>query len=204
MSGWLLLLLLLAACLAGLWALGTRGALLQLAAAALLIGAAGYALGGRPSLAGTPRAAGASEDNLPLTKARHAFFGNFGPNEHWLLMSESLARRGRGTDAAGILRAAIREHPQDSQLWIGLGNALVDHAQVVTPPAQLAFQRAAELAPGHPAPHFFLGLALLRSGERETALRMWRGVLADAPADASWRPLVEDALAAFSRPPGRP
>lgn len=204
MSGWLLLLLLGAASLAGLWALGVRGALLQLGAAALLVGGAGYALGGRPSLGGAPRRAAGSGEALALTKARHAFFGNFGPTEHWLLMSESLAWRGRSADAASILRAAIREHPGDVQLWIGLGNALVDHAQVITPPAQLAFARAAELAPGHPAPAFFLGLALLRSGDRDSAMQMWRLLLARAPADAGWRPLVESALAAFARPPRRP
>jgi cytochrome c-type biogenesis protein CcmH len=201
MSGWVLLLLLGAGSLAALWWLGARGALLQLAAAALLLGGAGYALGGRPSLPGAPRASVGAGEGLPLTNARHAFFGKFGNNEHWLLMSESLARRGRSADAAGILRAAIRQHPDDSQLWIGLGNALVDHGRRITPPAQLAFERAAELAPGHPAPRFFLGLALLRSGERERALRMWSELLAEAPADASWRPMLEDALAAFRRPP---
>lgn len=203
MSGWLLLLLLAAASLAGLWALGARGSLLQLAAAALLLGSAGYALGGRPTLGGAPRASAGTGDALPLTKARHAFFGNFGGNEHWLLLSESLARRGRSADAAGILRSALRAHPEDSQLWIGLGNALVDHSRVLTPPAQLAFERAAKLAPGHPAPPFFFGLALLRSGDRDTALRMWRELLAAAPPDASWRPMVENALAAFSSPQPR-
>lgn len=203
MSGWFLLLLLAAASLAGLWALGARGALLQLAAAALLLGGAGYALDGRPSLVGAPRTSAGTGDALPLTKARHAFFGNFGGNEHWLLLSESLARRGRSADAAGILRSALRAHPRDSQLWIGLGNALVDHSRVLTPPAQLAFERAAELAPGHPAPPFFFGLALLRSGDRDTGLRMWRELLAAAPPDASWRPMVANALAGFSSPPPR-
>jgi cytochrome c-type biogenesis protein CcmH len=204
MSGWLLLALLILGCLAAMWALGTRGALLQLSAAALLLGSAGYALGGRPSLTGAPRLAESSAEGIPLTAARHAFFGKFGSNEHWLLMSESLARRGRSASAAGILQAAIREHPGDTQLWIGLGNALVDHSRMLTPPAQLAYQRAAELAPGHPAPPFFQGLALLRSGEREEALRMWRGLLASAPADAGWRPLVEDAVAVFDKGPAKP
>jgi cytochrome c-type biogenesis protein CcmH len=200
MTGWLLLLLLIAAALAGLWTMGVRGALLQLAAAALLLGAAGYALSGRPTLSGGASASRASVASIPLTSARHAFFGKFGANEHWLLMSESLARRGHSGDAAGILRAAIRQHPTDTQLWIGLGNALVDHARVLTPPAQLAYERAAASAPDHPAPKFFLGLALLRSGERAEALRLWQAVLADAPADASWRPLVEDALVAVGSP----
>jgi cytochrome c-type biogenesis protein CcmH/NrfG len=71
---------------------------------------------------------------------------------------------------------------------------------VLTAPAELAYRRAAELSPGYPGPPFFLGLAAARSGDRQTALALWRELLADAPADASWRPMVEDAIAALSDP----
>jgi cytochrome c-type biogenesis protein CcmH len=198
MSGWVILAALIALSLAAFRLLRLRGPMLKLAAAALLVGASGYALQGRPGLAGSPRAATASKEVIPLTAARHAFFGEFTGSEHWLLMSESMARRGNTADAAGILRSAVREHPGDPQLWIGLGNALVDHSGVLTPAAEFAYQRAAELAPGHPAAPFFLGLALARSGDRAGAIAMWKQMLAEAPADASWRPLVEDAIAALS------
>lgn len=197
MSGWAILAAWLALSLAAFWLLGLRGPMLKLAAAALLVGASGYAMQGRPGLAGSPRIATASRQVIPLTVARHAFFGDFTGSEHWLLMSEAMARRGNTADAAGILRSAVREHPGDPQLWIGLGNALVDHAGVLTPAAEFAYRQAEELAPGYPAPSFFLGLALARSGDRTAAVRLWKQVLADAPADASWRPLVEDAVAAL-------
>ncbi|HEX6409243.1 MAG TPA: tetratricopeptide repeat protein, partial [Sphingomicrobium sp.] len=128
------------------------------------------------------------------------FFGRFGPTEHWLLISESLARRGKTQEAAGVLQSAVREHPGDPILWIGLGNALADHSRMLTPASDLAFRRAIELAPDHPAPRFFYGLALARSGNGNDALQLWRQILAEAPADASWRPVVEDAIAAISRP----
>jgi cytochrome c-type biogenesis protein CcmH/NrfG len=99
------------------------------------------------------------------------------------------------------LQNAVGKYPGNAQLWIGLGNALVDHAGGLTPASEFAFQRAAELAPGHPAPPFFMGLALARSGDRDGALALWRGVLADAPANAEWRPVVEDAVAALQAPP---
>lgn len=196
MSGWLILALLTVLALAAFRLLGLRGAMLQLAAAALLVGAAGYTLQGRPSLAGSPRAESASREVLPLTGARNAFFGQFTRTGHWLLMSDSMARKGRTADAAGLLRSAVREHPDDPALWVGLGNALVDHSGVLTPAAQLAYERAMELAPGHPAAPFFYGVALARSGDRAGAVAIWRQVLALAPADASWRQLVEDAIAA--------
>ena len=200
MSGWIILALLVAVAVALLWRLGVRGAMLQFAIAALLLGSAGYALQGRPELSGSPRSTDAQQPPIPLTRLRHAFFGQFSAAESWLRISEALASRGNTEDAVGALRSAVRERPDDPQLWIGLGNALVDHAQGITPASEYAYRRAAELAPGHPAPAFFMGLALARSGDRSSAILLWREVLARAPADASWRPLVEDAIAAMSQP----
>jgi cytochrome c-type biogenesis protein CcmH len=196
--GWLVLLILATASLALLWVLGARSGLLTASAAALLLGASGYALQGRPDLAGAPAAGGEGRDIFPLTDARHAFFGNFTPAESWIRISEALARDGKSEDAVGILQNAVRRYPGDPQLWIGLGNALVDHARGLTPPAELAYRRAAELAPGHPGAPFFYGLALARSGDRQGAVATWQQILATAPANASWRPLVEQGVAALS------
>ena len=196
MNGWLILALLVLGSLGALWLLGIRGAVLKIAVAGLFVGASGYALQGRPSIPGAPQAASSGGEIVPLTRARHAFFGEFGPTEHWLLMSERMASRGNTADAAGILRSGIREHPEDPALWVGLANALVDHAHGMTPPAQFAFARAEQLAPGHPAAPFFRGLAYARSGDPARAVAIWQELLAQAPANASWRPLVEDGVAA--------
>ena len=200
MSGWLFLLVLLAVSLFALRLLGVRAGLLQFAAAALLFGAAGYAWQGRPGLAGATADQVSKAPPIPLTSLRHAFYGEFTGSESWLRMSEGMASRGNLADASGIRQTAVRRHPTDPHLGIGLGNALVDQAGVMTPPAELAYGRAIELTPDYPAPRFFLGLALARSGNRGGALLLWRSVLADAPADASWRPLVEDAIASLDRP----
>jgi len=102
-----------------------------------------------------------------------------------------------------ILQNAVHRYPRSPHLWIGLGNALVDHAHGLTPPAELAYRRAAELSPGYPAPPFFYGLALARSGDRAGAVRLWKQILADAPRDASWRPLVEQGIAVLERSASR-
>jgi len=112
-------------------------------------------------------------------------------------MSEALASRGNTEDAANLLRAQVKRYPGDYRLWVGLGNALTDHARSLTPSARFAFQRASELAPGYPAPPFFLGLAEARSGNPKEAVRLWREILANAPPDASWRPMVEDGIVAL-------
>jgi cytochrome c-type biogenesis protein CcmH/NrfG len=40
---------------------------------------------------------------------------------------------------------------------------------------------------------------LLRSGQRDQALNEWKALLAAAPAEAEWRPLVEDGVALLER-----
>jgi cytochrome c-type biogenesis protein CcmH len=198
--GWLVLVFLVGLSIACLWLFGVRFGLLKACAAALMVGAAGYAFQGSPDLPGAPARNTEARQVLPLTEARHAFFGQFTPSESWLRMSEALARDGEGEEAVGILQNAIGRYPGDPQLWIGLGNALVDHARGLTPAAEFAYQRAAEAAPGHPAAPFFYGLARARSGDRRGAVEIWKRLLGHAPKDAAWRPLVEQGVAALSKP----
>jgi cytochrome c-type biogenesis protein CcmH len=199
MTGYILVVLLAVLAIAGLRLLGMRGAQLTLAAAALMVGAAGYAVQGRPGLSGLPARGFAKSAHVPLAKARHALIGQFTASERWLILADSYASRGKTEDAVGLVQSGLRAHPDDFTLWIGLGNALVDHAGMLTPASELAFARAAKLAPWSPAPPFFHGLALLRSGQRDSALAEWKALLASAPADAGWRPLVEDGVAMLER-----
>jgi cytochrome c-type biogenesis protein CcmH len=202
LMGWVILALLAGGSMGLLWLLRVRGGLLTASAAALFLGASGYALQGSPNTPGSPVAASEAQDVIPLTDARHAFFGMFSPAESWLRISEALERDGKSADAVGILQNAVKRYPGDPQLWIGLGNALVDHARGLTPPAELAYRRAAEMAPGHPGAPFFYGLALARSGDRQDAVVVWRQILENAPKDAGWRPLVEKGVVALSEQPG--
>lgn len=196
---WLLLLVLVTA--AGLWWLGRlRGAAFQLALASLMIGSAGYALQGRPTLPGTSREAGSRAPPLPLTDLRQAMLGRFTAADRWLTIADSYASRGDTGEAIGAIRAGLRAHPDDAALYVGLGNALVDHARMVTPAARLAFQRARQLAPRHPAPLFFEGLALVRGGQREEALALWRQALALTPENASYRSFIAGGVRALSQP----
>ena len=195
MTAYLILLLLAGLALGVSFITGLRGSWLTLTTAALLLGAAGYAVHGRPGLAGSPRAGTTPEPPISLVKARNAFLGEFTGRSHWLVISDSYSARGQTRDAVGILQSATRLYPRDYALWLDLGNALTDHARVLTPAARLAFARSAELAPTNPAPAYFLGLAKLRSGDPAGALADWKEVLANAPANASWRPFVEDGVA---------
>ncbi len=197
--GWLWLFVLLVATAAGLWVAGRlRGAALQVTLAALMLGAAGYALQGRPELAGTPREGGLSRPAVPLTEARQAMLGTFTAGERYLLIADSFARRGNTTEELGAIRAGLRERPDDLALRIGLANALVDHSQMITPAAELAFERARQVAPRHPAPLFFEGLARARSGDLERGLELFRAALALTPPGTSYRPMIEQGVSMVS------
>ena len=199
MSGWIALLVLIGATLALLWLLKLRGSTLTLAAAALLFGGAGYALQGSPNLPATQHTLADEPAPPSLAGARHAFFGTFTPAEHWLVLADSYARTGDTLEAAQITQSALRAHPQDPELWASYANALVDHAHLLTPAARVAYARAIAISPAAPGPHFFLGLAMLRSGDRAGAIEQWRTILAAAPPSAGWRPMVESGIALASR-----
>lgn len=187
-----------------LWLMKLRGPMLTLAGAAIAFGCAGYALQGSPGLAGAPRITAKRTPPMPLTGARHALLGQFDYADTWLNMADALASRGNTADAAKLLQVQAAKHPGDYKLWVGLGNALTDHSRTLSPAARNAFERAMKLAPGHPAAPFFLGLAEARSGNPEQGMARWREILANAPADASWRPLVEDGLLLMSGGAARP
>lgn len=198
MMGWVQFLFVALLVLAALWRFARLDAAsLQFVGAALLLALAGYAWQGRPALPGRPKAPPATQ-RLPdsaFSETRQQMLGSFDRAAAWLAMAESYQRGGDTRGGVDIIRSGLRRAPRDADLWVGLGNALVLHADgAMTPAAQLAFRRAAEIAPGHPGPRFFYGLGLAQSGRFDEAEQIWRQVLATAPADASWRPMIEERL----------
>ena len=175
---------------------------MQFLGAALLLALAGYAWQGRPGLPGSPHRP-PEHQGLPdseFAKVRHQLSGRFTNADSWLTMAEMYNREGDTEGAAQIIEAGLRAHPKDADLWVGLGNALVIHGGgMMSPAAQLAFQRAAAIAPNHPGPKFFYGLALAQGGHLDEAERIWRDLLATAPPNATWRSAIEERLQAIEQ-----
>ncbi|HUQ13683.1 MAG TPA: tetratricopeptide repeat protein [Novosphingobium sp.] len=196
---WVLILLLAVATFAAMarW-LGLPRAGWELVGAALLSGIAGYALQGAPGQPGAPKApveTGATADGA-LVAQRQAMGARFGGGQQWLIIADGLARRGQYGSAAQVLRTAVRQSPRDPDLWVALGNALVGHGDgFISPAAQFAFQRAATLAPAHPGPPFFMGLALAQSGRLAEARTIWAELAAQAPEEAPWKADLDQRLA---------
>lgn len=194
---WLLILLIVVA--GGLWLAGKlRGPAIQVMLATMFVGAAGYALQGNPTLAGAPKEDEAPTPALALTGPRQAMLGTFTGGERFLLVADAFARRGNTSEEIGAVKAGLKRYPDDLALRIGLANALVDHAQMMTPAAELAFEKARALNPRHPAPYFFEGLARARGGDPEAGLALLRRSLALTPEGVSYRPMIAQGVAMLS------
>lgn len=197
--GWVILLVFAAIVGALLWRFGRlpKGGL-EYVGAALLLGIAGYAWQGHPDLPGSPVRPAAPDigGELAVTAERRAMMGQFNGAAQWIDTSEALIRNGNTGNAVAILTTATRRYPQNADLLVGLGNALVEHGGgTINPAAQYAFQKAANLSPQHPAPPFFFGLALARSGQLDQAAAIWHELLERTPPNASWRGDLEKRIA---------
>lgn len=166
--------------------------------AALLFGLSGYALQGNPGYAGAPKDAApvASEVNFALVDARREFFGLDRVPSRFVTVSDAFSRKGQFGDAANMLTNALQDNPKDTEAWVALGNALVEHANgALTPAALYAYSQAETLDPGNAAAGYFLGIGLLRSGRPQETREIWAELIANAPDDASWKALLADRLA---------
>lgn len=162
----------------------------ELTGAALLLGISGYALQGRPDEPGAPKAPVENQKaaDAALIKQRQEMGQAFGEGQSWLVLADGLARNNQYGAAAEVLRKGTQQFPNDADLWVAMGNALVGHSDgLISPAAQFAFQKAANIAPDHPGPPFFMGMALAQTGRLAEARAIWAELLQRSPADAPYR-----------------
>lgn len=200
--GWLLLLLLGGAAMAAMVLLGTARALWSLVGAALMLGGVGYALQGSASLPASPATPARQEvvDDPGLIALRDQMLGRFTADNAYLIAADALTRSGDAHAAAGMLIGGLNAMPRSVSLWTALGTTLARHdGDQVSPPALFAFRQAARIAPLHPAPPFFLGLAEVRAGNLAAARAPWARALALSPAGAPYRVAIAERLALLDR-----
>ena len=119
----------------------------------------------------------------------------------WTVLAPVLARLGRYDDAVRAYRNSINYAGDSAERRADLGEALAGAAGgVVTAEAKAEFERAVAQSADDPKASYFLGLAAEQDGRAADAASIWRGMLAKAPADAPWRPLLQSALARVGGP----
>lgn len=113
----------------------------------------------------------------------------------WEVLAPVYMRIGRYNDAVRALRNALSLNGSSASREADLGEALVFAANgVVTAEAKTQFDRALALDGQDVMANFYLGMAADQDGRRADAEKIWRDLLARAPAGAPWVEMVSHAL----------
>ena len=148
-------------------------------------------------LAQRSRAPGANQplDNLVAQVEQH-LEKNPTDGRGWSVLAPVLARLGRYDEAVRAYHNSITYAGDSAARRADLGEAITGAAGgVVTAEAKAEFERAVALDADEVKASYFLGLAAEQDGRGAEAASIWRAMLAKAPPDAPWRPLVQSALA---------
>jgi cytochrome c-type biogenesis protein CcmH len=180
-----------------------RRATALIALVALPLGAASLYLAlGSPDLPGSPQAERPAEADEQSSIAELVgrveahLEQNPEDGRGWEVIGPIYMQLGRYDDAVRAWRNVLRLQGASAERWSDLGEALTGQANgVVTHEAKEAFDRAVGLNAENVRARYFEGLAAEQDGRPKDAAKLWRELLAKAPADAAWRPFVQESLA---------
>ena len=170
-----------------------------------------YLLNGSPELPGQPLSARlkqptATADVTQLVRAveerlrQHPEDG-----QGWDVIAPVYFKQGRFRDAADAFQRAARILGETPRRLAGFAEATVlVNDGIVTEPARVAYEKLARLEPDRIEPRFWLALAKEQDGKLDAAIADYEKLLAGAPFDASWRPMIveriEEARAKLGKP----
>lgn len=113
----------------------------------------------------------------------------------WDVIAPVYFQQQRYEDAARAYANALRLQGETTRRLAGFGESIVYSANgVVTEVARDAFAQILKREPDRAEPKFWLALAQEQDGKTAEALAAYRALLVNAPADARWRPVVEDRV----------
>lgn len=164
-----------------------------IAATGLMLGAAGYAWQGNPGLAGHPVSAVQAKGEIDpdVLELRDAMYGRFNFTWASFMRADAMTRAGAPDTAARAMILTVRQAPLDAGAWTWLGVKLAENdGNQVSPAAKFAFEHAMALAPQHPGPPFFYGLALIRQNRFAEARPLWAKAVEVAPPEAGYLSLI--------------
>lgn len=196
--GWLALALIGIAAAGGLRLIGVSREMWWFVGAALMLGATGYALQGSPTVPSHPVTANATpiEVDADLVALRGKMFGIATGEAAFMGTADALIRGGDLRSASSLILSGIHQSPRSAMLWTGLGEVLAQHdGDTMSPASRFAFRRAVALAPEHPGPPFFLGVAFIRARQLPAARAAWARALQLTPPTAAYHDELAQRLA---------
>ncbi len=117
----------------------------------------------------------------------------------WSVLAPIYVRMGRHDDAANAYRQVLRLAGPDPAVLADLGETMVVARQgLVEADAVQVFEAATKADASNMKARFFLALAKSQEGKADEARAQWQSMLAEGPADAPWRPVVESEMAKLS------
>src|SRR6266849_3122535 len=172
-----------------------------------LIAGSLYLLFGSPDLPGEPIASRRTADEQAnsiaalIARIESRLEENPTDGRGWEVIAPVYMRLDRYDDAVKARRNALNLLGATAQREVDLGEALTLAAGgVVTADSKAAFERAAAIEANNAKAMFYLGLAAQQDGDAGAAARIWRDLIAKAPANAPWLPLVREQLARVENP----
>lgn len=172
------------------------------AGAALFLGAAGYAWQGRPDVSAHPAVPSTQPVAVEpaMIALRDRLIGRYTADTAYVMASDAMLRTGDVTAATQVVLGGIRGIPKSYILWMQLGTNLALHdGDQMSPPALAAFRQAIRLAPNHPAPPYYMGLAYVRAGDLAAARPLWRRAIALSAPDSDYRAEIARQLMMLDR-----
>src|SRR5579871_3601739 len=171
---------------------GRRIAALASAVVAVpLIAGSLYLVLGSPDLPGEPIASRGTGEGQPnsvaalIARIEAHLEAEPSDGRGWEVIAPVYMRLERYDDAVKARRNALNLLGATAQREVDLGAALAMAAGgVVTVDSKAAFERAVAIEPGNAQAMFFLGVAAQQDGNEAEAIRIWRDLVATAPADA--------------------
>lgn len=186
----------------------------MLVGAAVAIAAGGiYLTIGRPGAPDRPLSARVdTEKSIPGGDAMHGEMNdlvrqlaekleeNPGDPQGWALMARSLMRLDRASEALGAYERAIRlSNGGDGALRAEYAEARIVAAQgAVDDTAREIYRAMLREDPQNAQARYYLATAKAQDGDTAGALADWRALLADTPAGAPWREMLEQRIAEAS------
>ncbi len=187
-----------------------RFAGLAVAGAIPVMAIGAYLALGTPSLPGRPHGSVAPSvemekapiDDL-IAKVEARLKANPEDGQGWEVIAPVYFRMQRFDEAAAAFANAARLLGETSQRLAGFAEATVmANGGEVTDEARATYEKLAVLQPDRVEPKFWLALAKEQRGQTADAIAAYKALLASAPADAPWRPLVEERMAGLGKPEG--
>jgi cytochrome c-type biogenesis protein CcmH len=119
--------------------------------------------------------------------------------EGWDVIAPVYFKLERFRDAANAYARAARLKGESVRRLAGLAESAVLAADgIVTEEARAAYDKILKIEPGRVEPRFWLALAKEQDGKLSDALADYKGLLVEAPAEATWRAAVESRIADIS------